>query len=108
VSEPGLLRKKLVVEHDVEKRTVDLQCIASVIIDEPQFPEPVHEKVNPRASRAHHLCERFLTDFRNQNFGLTFLAEMRQQQQHSGESLFTRIEKLIDYATNMSENACSR
>jgi hypothetical protein len=43
----GLLRKKLVVEHDVEKRTVDLQCITSVIINEPQFPEPVHEKVNP-------------------------------------------------------------
>jgi hypothetical protein len=67
------------VEHDVEKRTVDLQCISSVIINEPQFPEPVHEKVNPRARCAYHLCERFLTDCRNQNLGLTFLAKVSQQ-----------------------------
>ena len=45
----------LVVENDVEKRTMNLQCITGVIINEPQFPKPVHEKANPRASCTYHL-----------------------------------------------------
>jgi hypothetical protein len=58
---------------------VNLQCIAGVIIDETQFPKPVHEKANPRARCAHHLGESFLTDFRDHNFRLSVLAEMSQQ-----------------------------
>ena len=75
----GALDRKLVVKNDVEKRTVNLQCIASVIINESQFPEPVHEKANPRASRAYHFCEGLLTHFGDESFGFTVLAEMSQQ-----------------------------
>jgi hypothetical protein len=67
------------VENDVEKRTVNLQFIASVIINEPQFPEPVHEKANPRPGCAYHFRERFLTHLGDDSLGLTFLAKMRQQ-----------------------------
>jgi len=40
----------------------NLQIIPGVIVNEPQFPKPVHEKANPRANRAYHLCEGLLTD----------------------------------------------
>ena len=68
----------LVVKDNAEKGTVNLQGVASVIINESQFPEPVHEKANPRASRADHLGQGFLTDFGNGDFVLAFLAEMSQ------------------------------
>jgi hypothetical protein len=48
--------EQLIVENDVEKWTVHLQRIASVIINEPQFPKSVHEKAHPWASCTHHLC----------------------------------------------------
>ncbi len=46
----------LVVENDVEKGTVNLQCIAVAIINEPQFPEPVHEEADSRASCADYFA----------------------------------------------------
>lgn len=69
----------LVVENDVEKRTVNPQFIAGAIINEAQFPKPVHEEAYPWASCTHHLCQRLLTDPGDHRFGLSVLAEMSQQ-----------------------------
>ena len=33
--------RKLVVENDVEKRTVNSQIVTAVIVDETKLPEPV-------------------------------------------------------------------
>ena len=55
----------LVVENNVEKRTVNLQIITAVIVDETQFPESVHEKADPRACCADHLREGLLADIGN-------------------------------------------
>src|SRR5258708_142391 len=57
--EPRVL---LVVENNVEKGTVNLQGITGLIINEPQFPKPVHEKADPRASCANHLRQSFLAE----------------------------------------------
>ena len=46
----------LVVKNDVEKGAMNLQFLPDVIINEAQFPKPVHEKANPRPSCSHHLC----------------------------------------------------
>ena len=54
------------MEHDVEKGAIDLKL--TVIANEAQFPEPVHEEVDSRAGRSHHLCQSLLTDFGNRNF----------------------------------------
>src|ERR1700728_791529 len=45
----------LVVKNDVKKGTVNLQIITAVIVDEPQFPKPVHEVADSCASCTHHL-----------------------------------------------------
>ena len=68
----------LVVENNVEKRTVDLQP-APVIVNEAQFPEIVHEMANPRAGCAHHLGEGLLTDRGDYSLGHAFLAKMGKQ-----------------------------
>ncbi len=41
---------ELVVEDDILKGTVD--CQSTVVFDEPQFTELVHEKAHARARRA--------------------------------------------------------
>jgi hypothetical protein len=56
-----------------------LQCIATVIINEAQFPKPVHENANPRAACAHHFRQSFLTEFGDSNLRLSILAEASQQ-----------------------------
>ena len=65
------------MEDDVEKGTVDLKL--AVVANEAQLPEPVHEEIDSRARRSHHLCQRLLTDLGDRNFGLSVLAEMSQQ-----------------------------
>ena len=85
----------LVVEHDIQQRTVNQQTITAVIVDESQFPESVHEKVNPPAGRSHHLGESLLTDFGDRNFLLPLLAEVSKQEKNASESFLTEIEKLI-------------
>jgi hypothetical protein len=59
-----------------------------VIIHESQFPKPAHEEAHPRTSCPHHLCQRLLTDSGNSNFVLALLAEVSQQWEHPGKSLF--------------------
>jgi hypothetical protein len=74
---------------------VDLQP-ALVIVNEAQCAELVHEMADPRAGCAYHLRESLLTDFGDYSLGCAFLAEMGQQQQDSGQSLFAGIEKLVN------------
>ena len=75
---------------------MNLQCIASVIINEAQFPKPVHEKADSRAACAHHLRQSFLTEFGDSNLGLFILAEASQQEQKASQSFLTGIEKLVN------------
>src|SRR5690349_11170854 len=69
--------KQLIVENYIEQRAVDLQT--AVVVDESQFPEPVHEEANPRAGGPNHLGQGLLTYFGNHALGHAFLAEMGEQ-----------------------------
>jgi len=62
------------VENNVEKRTVDFK--PTVVTNETQLPEPVHEEICSPASCTHHLCQSFLTDLGDRNFRFSVLAEM--------------------------------
>jgi hypothetical protein len=73
------------VENYVEQQTVDLQ--SAVVMDETQFPEPVHEKADSRASGVNHLGQRLLTDLGNHGFRNTLLAKMRQQKDPGAYSI---------------------
>src|SRR5947209_645513 len=68
----------------------------SVVFDETQFAEFVHEKAHARSGRADHLRQRFLTELSHDRLRPAFLAEIRKQKEKSGEALFARIEQLVD------------
>jgi len=61
---------------------VDFNLVV-VVPNEVQFPEPIHEEIDPPASRAHHLGESFLSDVRNRNLRLSLLPELRQQEKNT-------------------------
>ena len=75
---------------------MNLQCIAGVIINKSQFPEPVHEEADPRAGCADHFRQHLLTDLGNYTLLFAFLAKMSEQQKDPGQPLFAGVEKLIN------------
>ena len=74
-------RSCLVVQNDIEQRTVDLQSAFDTagVVNKAQFPEPVHEKADSRTSGSDHFCQRLLTYLGDHGLGNAFLAEMSEQ-----------------------------
>src|ERR1019366_3988790 len=68
----------------------------SVVADEPQFAEFVHEKTDAGAGGADHLCQCLLADTWIDWLRAAFLAEMREQKEKARESPLARIEQLVD------------
>jgi len=73
---------------------VNLQ--AAVVLDEPELPKLVHEKVHARARRPDHLGECFLGHSRKRPVGHVGFTVSRQQQQRAGEALLAGVEQLIN------------
>ena len=82
------------MQDDIEQRALDLQT--AIVVDKSQFPESIHQEADPRAGRAHHLCEHLLADLGNYSLGHAVLAKVSEQKKDPGQSLFARIEKLVD------------
>jgi hypothetical protein len=84
----------LVVQDHVQQGVTDFQF--SVVFDVAKLAESVHEKAHARSCRANHLREGFLTKFSDDRLWRSFLAEICKEKKKAGESLFTRIEELVD------------
>src|ERR1700730_6818149 len=89
-----LFQLRLVMQHSVQQRTVDLDV--PVISDEAKLTELVHEVADARSGGADHVRQCLLADIRSDRLWCTFLAKMRQQQEHAGDPPLARIEKLVD------------
>jgi len=61
----------LLVQDNTEERSIDLKT--AVVLNEAELPEFVHEKIDPRACCADHLCQRFLRYFGEQSVGWSSL-----------------------------------
>ena len=85
---------RLIVQNNAQQRAVDFY--AAVVINEAQFPKLVHEMAHTGARSANHLRERLLADLSNDRLGSAFLAKIGQQEQSPCQTLFARIEQLID------------
>jgi hypothetical protein len=86
--------RPLVVQNDAEESRVDLE--ATVVFDEPQFPELVHEKVHARSCRPDHVRQCFLRDPRYRSLRAGLIGVPRQQQKRPREPLLAGVEQLVD------------
>ena len=89
----GLKEQPLVVQDDIEQRTVDFQ--AAVVIDKAHFAKPVHEQANSRAGSANDLSQRLLADLWNHRLGLAILPEIGEEEEHPCQPLFAGVEELV-------------
>src|SRR5664279_3210205 len=78
----------------------------SVIADESQFAEFVHEKADAGSGGSDHFCQCFLTDIHQNRLRAAFLSEMREQKEKARESLLARIKQLVDQVFFNSAVAC--
>src|SRR5581483_3299108 len=85
---------RLIVEDHAQQGTVDLQF--TVVTDESQSAEFVHEEAHPRPGSPDHFCKRLLADLGDDGFGFALLAEIRQQKKSPRQTFLARIEQLID------------
>jgi hypothetical protein len=82
------------VQHSIQERIVDFNF--SIVADESEFAEFVHEKTDAGSGGADHFCQRFLIDIGNDGLRAALLSEIREQQEKSREPLLARIEQLVD------------
>ena len=65
---------------------------ATIVLDEPELLEAVHEEVDTRTCCTYHFGERLLANPRDNRFRFALLAEMSQQQKNPGQSFLAGIE----------------
>src|SRR5450631_2880282 len=68
----------------------------SIIFDETQPAELVHEKAHARSRRADHLRQRLLTYLSHDRLRSPLLAEVCKEKEQSCEATFAGVEQLID------------
>ena len=68
----------LIGQKHTQQRIMDFEM--SVVVNETQFTELVHEVAHARPGRADHLSECFLTDLRENWLRSAFLSKIGQQQ----------------------------
>ena len=66
----------LLTPNNAEESAMDGQPCVGVVVDETKLSELVHEVVDARAGRAHHLRQMFLVDPGHHRLGLATLAKM--------------------------------
>ena len=67
----------------------------AVVFDEAQFPEFVHEKIDPGPRCANHLRQHLLRYFGKRFVRMARCAIAREQQQRTRQSLLAGVEKLV-------------
>src|SRR6266478_2073675 len=84
----------LLVKDNTQEGIVDVDL--AVVLDESQFPEFVHEKIDPRPRCPDHLRQHLLRHFGKHLLRLALRAIARQQQQGARQPFLARIEQLVD------------
>src|SRR5256885_1043448 len=89
----GFSRIALVVYDNCQERRIDLET--TVIFDEPELLELIHEEVHTGSGGPDHFGQRFLRDFRQLPQRLVSLLTIAgKEKQRAGQPLFAGIEQL--------------
>ena len=68
----------------------------AIILNEAQFLEFIHEKIDPGACRPDHFGQSLLRNFRNHFLRLVLLAILSEQQKSAGQPFLAGVKELID------------
>src|SRR5258708_17342102 len=91
---PNRAKADLVVQDDAEEGIVDVDL--AVVLDEAQFAEFVHEKIDAGPRCSNHLRQHFLGNLRKHLLRLVLRAIAREQQQSARQPFLAGVEELID------------
>ena len=69
---------------------------SAIVVNEAQFPEFIHEKIDPRARCANHFRQHLLRYFGKHLLRLVLLAIAREQQQSARQPFLGGVKELID------------
>src|SRR6266852_5041535 len=84
----------LLAQDHAQEGIVDVDL--AVVLDESEFPEFVHEKIDPGPRCANHLRQRLLRHFGKHFLRLASRAIVRKQQQGARQSFLAGVEKVVD------------
>src|SRR6267143_2004657 len=84
----------LLVQDNTQEGIVDLDL--AVVLDEAQFPELVHEKIDPRPRCANHFRQHLLRYSGKHLLRLALRAIAREQQQSARQPFLAGVEELVD------------
>jgi hypothetical protein len=82
------------MQDNTQEGSVDMQ--PAIVLNEAQFPEFIHEKVDPGACCANHFRQRLLRYFGEYLLRLGFLSVASEQQKSPGQPFLAGVEELID------------
>src|SRR5882672_9504912 len=100
------VKVKLVVEDYTQEGIVDVDL--AVVLDKAQFPEFVHEKIDPRPRCANHLRQHLLRYFGEHLLSMARRAIARKQQQSARQLFLAGVKELVDQVLLVSDDSCQR
>src|SRR6266481_9213526 len=83
----------LLVQDNAQEGIIDVDL--AVVLDEAQFPEFVHEKIDPGPRRANHLRQHLLRYFGQHLLRMALRAIAREQQESARQAFLARVEELV-------------
>jgi hypothetical protein len=96
-----MLGGTILVEHDVEQRTANLQPI--VVVDKAQLSKPIHKEVNSRSSRTDPFPPKFLGLPSELPFPISLPFQSGQAAKEPGQPLLRRVQELINQVLSRAE-----
>src|SRR6202521_717611 len=95
-SELGLRESRyLLVQDNIQEGRVDVET-ATVVFNEAEFPEFIHEEIDPGARCPNHPRQYLLRYFGKHFFRVVSLAVPSEQKKSARQSFLARVKELID------------
>src|ERR1700686_3506785 len=85
----------LLVQDNIQERRVDVET-AIVVFNEAEFPEFIHEKIDPGTRCPDHPRQHLLRYFGKHFFRVVSLAVPSEQKKSARQSFLARVKELID------------
>ena len=84
------------MKDNVQKGIVNVDFAVVIVLDEAQFPEFVHEKIDAGPRCANHLRQHLLRYFGKHTLRMAWLAIAREEQQSARQPFLAGVKELVD------------